>query len=113
MIIVGTVVRECKCCLIKFALRSKIVCDSGAYQENQSRDRAGKLTFKGDRNMSCNRQKLNGQEKSDNKTRLVETYDYITTAYGSLKYYKCEKCGYDEILDYINFCPSCGREITD
>ena len=72
-----------------------------------------KLTFKGDRNMSCNRQKLNGQEKSDNKTRLVETSDYITTAYGSLNYYKCEKCGCDEILDYINFCPSCGREITD
>ena len=47
MIIAGTVGRECKCCLIKFALRSKIVCDSGAYQENQSRDRAGKLTFSG------------------------------------------------------------------
>ena len=46
-----------------------------------------KLTFKGDRNMSCNRQKLNGQEKSDNKTRLVETSDYITTAYGSRKVY--------------------------
>ena len=45
MIIAGTVGRECKCCLIKFALRSKIERDSGAYQENQSRDRAGKLTF--------------------------------------------------------------------
>ena len=44
MIIVETVGREYKCCLIKFALRSKIVCDSGAYQENWSRDRAGKLT---------------------------------------------------------------------
>ena len=48
MIIAGTVGRECKCCLIKFALRSKIVCDSGAYQENKSRDRAGKLTFDDD-----------------------------------------------------------------
>ena len=45
MIIVGTVGRECKCCLIKFALRSKIERDSGAYQENKSRDRAGKLEF--------------------------------------------------------------------
>ena len=44
MIIAGTVGRECKCCLIKFALRSKIAYDSGAYQENWSRDRAGKLT---------------------------------------------------------------------
>ena len=50
MIIAGTVGRECKCCLIKFALRSKIVCDSGAYQENKSRDRAGKLTFSGGNN---------------------------------------------------------------
>ena len=33
MIIVGTVGRECKCCLIKFELRSKIERDSGAYQE--------------------------------------------------------------------------------
>ena len=62
--------------------------------------------------IDCKRS-LNEQEKSDNKTKLVETSDYITTAYGSLKYYKCEKCGCDEILDYINFCPSCGREITD
>ena len=45
-----TVGRECKCCLIKFELRSKIVCDSGAYQENKSRDRAGKLTFIKERN---------------------------------------------------------------
>lgn len=47
MIIVETVGRECKCCLIKFALRSKIERDSGAYQENKSRDREGKLTFDG------------------------------------------------------------------
>ena len=47
MIIAGTVGRECKCCLIKFELRSKIERDSGAYQKNQSRDRAGKLTFDG------------------------------------------------------------------
>ena len=45
MIIVGTVGRECTCCLIKFALRRKIERDSGAYQENKSRDRAGKLEF--------------------------------------------------------------------
>ena len=44
MIIVETVGSEYKCYLIKFALRSKIERDSGAYQENQSRDRAGKLT---------------------------------------------------------------------
>ena len=52
MIIAGTVGRECKCCLIKFALRSKIERDAGAYQENQSRDRAGKLAFSGGRKMS-------------------------------------------------------------
>lgn len=34
-----------KCCLIKFALRSKGECGSGAYQKNQSRDRAGKLEY--------------------------------------------------------------------
>ena len=50
MIIAGTVVRECKCCLIKFEMRSKIERDSGAYRENQSRDRAGKLTFIKERN---------------------------------------------------------------
>lgn len=29
----------------------------------------------------------------DNVTRLTETSDYITTAYGSLPLYRCEKCG--------------------
>ena len=49
----------------------------------------------------------------ENETRLVETGDYITTAYGSLYYCKCEKCGYDELLDNDNFCAHCGRKIVD
>lgn len=50
-------------------------------------------------------------KNEDNTTTLVETGDYITTAYGSLYYQKCEKCGYDEILNDDNFCPHCGRKI--
>lgn len=53
------------------------------------------------------------KEFKDNETILVETNDYITTAYGSLHYYKCEKCGYDEILDCDNFCPHCGRKVVN
>ena len=50
---------------------------------------------------------------SQNETSLVETGDYITTAYGSLNYYRCTACGYEEILDADNFCPHCGRKIID
>ena len=53
------------------------------------------------------------KENEDNITKLIETMDYITTAYGSLHYYKCEKCGYDELLDNDNFCSHCGRKIVD
>lgn len=50
---------------------------------------------------------------NDNTTELIETNDYITTAYGSLYYYKCKKCDYDEILDADNFCPHCGRKVVN
>lgn len=46
-------------------------------------------------------------------TTLIDTGDYITTAYGSLNYFKCTECGYEEILDADTFCPHCGRKITD
>lgn len=49
----------------------------------------------------------------DNVTRLTETSDYITTAYGSLPLYRCEKCGCNELLDCLNFCSNCGREIIN
>lgn len=53
------------------------------------------------------------KENEDNTTRLVDTGDYITTAYGSLNYYKCEKCGCDDLLDADNYCSHCGRKIID
>ena len=46
------------------------------------------------------------------ETKLIEIDDYITTAYGSLFYYRCQQCGYDEILDPDNFCPHCGRKVV-
>lgn len=49
----------------------------------------------------------------DNTTRLTETNDYITTAYGTLYFYKCEKCGYDELLDDGNYCSHCGRKVVN
>ena len=50
----------------------------------------------------------------EDTTKLEETGDYITTAYGSLYYLKCKKCGRDDIIDTngYNFCPYCGRKIT-
>ena len=50
----------------------------------------------------------------EDTTKLEETGDYITTAYGSLYYLKCKKCGHDDIIDTngYNFCPYCGRKIT-
>ncbi len=52
-------------------------------------------------------------EKQDNTTTLIDTGDYVTTAYGSMDYYKCTVCGYDEILNYDNFCPHCGRKVIN
>lgn len=49
----------------------------------------------------------------EDETRLVETNDYITTAYGSIHYYRCEKCGCDELLDNDNYCSHCGRKVVD
>ena len=48
---------------------------------------------------------------NENETRLVDTGDYLTCAYGTLNYYKCTKCGYDEILDEGNYCSNCGRKV--
>lgn len=55
----------------------------------------------------------NSNEMQDNATTLIETGDYVTTAYGSMDYYKCTVCGYDEILNYDNFCPHCGRKVIN
>lgn len=55
----------------------------------------------------------NNNEKQNNTTTLVETGDYVTTAYGSMNYLKCTACGYDEILDDDNFCPHCGRKVIN
>lgn len=55
----------------------------------------------------------NNNEMQDDITTLIETGDYITTAYGSLDYYKCAVCGYDEILNDDNFCPHCGRKVIN
>lgn len=52
-------------------------------------------------------------KNQDNATTLIETEDYVTTAYGSIHYYKCMACGYDEILNVDNFCPHCGKKITN
>lgn len=56
---------------------------------------------------------INNNETHGNTTTLIETGDYITTAYGSMDYYKCSVCGYDEILNGDNFCPHCGRKILN
>lgn len=53
---------------------------------------------------------MTGKEET---TTLIDTGNYITTAYGSLNYFKCIACGYEEILDADNFCPHCGRKIAD
>lgn len=55
----------------------------------------------------------NNNETQGDTTTLIETGDYITTAYGSMDYYKCSVCGYDEILNGDNFCPHCGRKILN
>lgn len=55
---------------------------------------------------------INNRNQS-NTTTLIETGDYVTTAYGSMEYYKCSICGYAEILNYDNFCPHCGRKIIN
>lgn len=55
----------------------------------------------------------NNNEKQNNTTTLVETGDYVTTAYGSMNYLKCISCGYDEILNNDNFCPHCGRKVNN
>lgn len=52
-------------------------------------------------------------KNQDNTTTLIETKDYVTTAYGSMHYYKCMACDYDEILNVDNFCPHCGKKITN
>lgn len=43
----------------------------------------------------------------------IETSDYLTTAYGSIDYVKCDKCG-AEVLDTfdteLNYCPVCGQK---
>lgn len=54
-----------------------------------------------------------GKREDDTKTRLLDTNDYITTAYDSIYLCKCEKCGYDELMDNLNYCANCGREIVD
>lgn len=54
-----------------------------------------------------------GKREDDTKTRLLDTNDYITAAYGSIDIYKCEKCGCDDLLDNMNYCANCGREIVD
>ena len=53
----------------------------------------------------------NDSGEQNNITTLIATGDYITTAYGSMDYYKCTACGYDEILNCDNFCPHCGRKV--
>lgn len=55
----------------------------------------------------------NNNESKDNTTTLVETGDYLTMAYGSMYFYKCTVCGYDEILNYDNLCPHCGRKLIN
>lgn len=55
----------------------------------------------------------NNNEKQNNTTTLVETGDYVTTAYWSMNYFKCTSCGYDEILNDDNFCPHCGRKVNN
>lgn len=55
---------------------------------------------------------MNTNESKENETRLLDTNDYITTAYGNLPMYKCEKCGCDELLDEKNYCSNCGRKVV-
>lgn len=51
-------------------------------------------------------------EIAENETRLIETSNYLTTAYDTMHYYRCEKCGYDDILDCGNYCSNCGRKVV-
>lgn len=56
---------------------------------------------------------MTNEELSENKTRLIQTNGYVTCAYDTMYYYKCEKCKNDEILDYGNYCSNCGRKFVD
>ena len=53
------------------------------------------------------------EETEKRTTMLIKTGEYITTADGSMHYYKCAVCGYDEILNEDNYCPRCGRKVID
>lgn len=44
--------------------------------------------------------------------KWIVTNDYVTTAYGSLDYYRCSYCGEDS-LEEGNFCPNCGADMRE
>lgn len=44
--------------------------------------------------------------------KWIDTNDYVTTAYGSLDYYKCSCCGEDS-LEEGDYCPNCGADMRE
>ena len=48
----------------------------------------------------------------ENTCQLIETNDYVTCAYGTMYYFRCNRCGYNELLDDLNYCANCGRKIV-
>ncbi len=55
----------------------------------------------------------NSDDTEDKTTTLIETAEYIDTGYTTMHFYKCEKCGADELLNAEEFkwCPYCGRKV--
>lgn len=44
--------------------------------------------------------------------KWIPTNDYVTTAYGSLDYYRCSCCGEDS-LEEGDYCPNCGADMRE
>jgi hypothetical protein len=44
--------------------------------------------------------------------KWITTNDYVTTAYGTLDYYRCSCCGEDS-LEEGDFCPNCGADMRE
>ena len=54
--------------------------------------------------------KMLDSEPQPKRGKWITTNDYVTTAYGSLDYYRCSCCGEDSLEDG-NYCPNCGADM--
>lgn len=52
----------------------------------------------------------NTKYKEPKTGHWIATNDYVTTAYGTLYYYRCSCCGEDSLEDG-DFCPNCGAKM--